>query len=686
MRAPPTLLPLFLLVASLPCNGLLGASQAQQELAPLNRFPRMMQEWLVGEVRAAEARGEARRATLQTKQDAEAYVHSVQERIRQAFGPLPEKTPLNARITGKVERDLYTIELIVFESRPGFPVTGNLYMPKGKPLPRPGVVGVCGHSATGKAAEPYQSFAQGLARQGYATLIIDPPGQGERFQYLNAKLDSRYRPGVPEHLQAGNQQTLVGEFLGTWFAWDGIRALDYLLSRPEVDPKHVGITGNSGGGTQTSWLLGLDPRWSMGAPGCFVTTFRRNAENELPADTEQCPPNALALNLDHSDFIAAQAPKPMMILAKEYDFFDVRGSEEAFGRLQRLYALLGKPDNIRLFVGPTYHGYTQEAREAMYRFFNGTTRSSDLQAEPTLTIEKDAVLQATQRGQVHADPGARTLFSFTREKAEALARARGSLGEEALIGAVRRVLKISEQATNSDVPEYRILRPQGNRRYPAKNHGLYAVETERGIHAVVTRLHKDPLLSRPPRSTGPAILYVSHRSADAELRGEPLVKELIAAEPEAAFYAMDVRGIGESQPDICGAKQFLAAYGSDYFLSVHGLMLGRPYLGQRTHDVLRVLDWIKAQGHSEIQIAGRGWGALPASFAALLHTGVKRITLKNALTSYAEVACSEDYRWPLAALPPNVLAYFDLPDLYRALAKKNLKKIDPWGALDGMKD
>jgi cephalosporin-C deacetylase-like acetyl esterase len=121
---------------------------------------------------------------------------------------------------------------------------------------------------------------------------------------------------------------LVGEFLGAWFAWDAIRALDYLLTRPEIDEQHIGVTGNSGGGTQTTWLCGLEPRFTMGAPSCFVTTFRRDAENELPQDSEQCPPRVLAFDLDHCDFLAAMAPKPVIIMAQEKDYFDARGSAE----------------------------------------------------------------------------------------------------------------------------------------------------------------------------------------------------------------------------------------------------------------------------------------------------------------------------------------------------------------------
>jgi dienelactone hydrolase len=256
-----------------------STTRPQPGVQPLNRFSRMVQEWFIEQVRAAEDKNKERLAGLKTKADAEAYVRSVQQRIAESFGPLPERTPLNAKITGKVERDTYRIEKVLFESRPGFPVTANLYIPHEtaeRKYPLPGVVGTCGHSANGKAAEAYQSFAQGLARQGYVVLIFDPIGQGERLQYVDENLKPKFGSGVSEHLLAGNQQYLVGEFFGTWRAWDGIRALDYLLTRPEVDPMRVGVTGNSGGGTMTTWLCGLERRWTMAAPACFVTTFRRN--------------------------------------------------------------------------------------------------------------------------------------------------------------------------------------------------------------------------------------------------------------------------------------------------------------------------------------------------------------------------------------------------------------------------
>jgi len=644
-----------------------------EPLAPLNRFPRMVHDYFVGRVRQIEQEANQRRAALRSRSDALAYVRSVREKIHSCFGPWPEKTPLNPRVTGVVERDAYHIEKIIFESRPGFLVTGNLYVPKGRKFPLPGVVGVCGHSTNGKAAEAYQSFSQALARMGYVTFIFDPIGQGERSQYADLK---RFPLGVQQHLHAGNQQFLVGEFLGSWRAWDGIRALDYLLMRPEVDPKQVGVTGNSGGGTMTTWLAGVEPRWCMAAPSCFVTTFRRNLENELPADTEQCPPRALALGLDHSDFLAALAPKPVLILAKEKDYFDARGAEEALARLRRLYKLLGAESKVDLFIGPTYHGYTQENREAMYRWFNHVTKISDAQTEPPLTIEKDETLWCTPHGQV-AELDSRTVFSFTRERSQALARPRGTVSGRALLKALSETLKLPRR---SAAPDYRILRPLGGRRHPKKHTAVYAVETEPGIQAIVYRLSDEPLMSRPPRGIDRAVLYVSHQSADAELREEPLIGELLRAEPSSAFYACDVRGIGESQPDTCSLRSFLHAYGSDFFYAIHSIMLDYPYVGQKTHDVLRVIDWLSRCGHKQIHLAAKGWGAIPATFAAVLADAVVQVTLKNALVSYAAIAESEDYHWPLSTLLPNVLKHFDLPDCYRALASKNLRQIDPWGA------
>jgi dienelactone hydrolase len=647
-------------------------------LPPLNRFPRMVQEYFVGCVRQVEQAGIIRRSSLRTKSDAEKYVREVQAKIQQCFGPWPDKTPLNTKVTGIIERDIYNIEKVIFESRPGFPVTANLYVPKGRKFPLPAIIGSCGHSVPGKSTPYNQSFAQGLARQGYIVLIIDPIGQGERLQYLTGDLKPRHGVSVMEHIYAGNQMILSGQFFSSWRTWDAIRAIDYLQTRKEVDMKHIGMTGASGGGTMTTWVCGTEPRLTMAAPCCFVTTFRRNIENELPADSEQYPPRVLAMGLDHSDFIAAMAPKPVILLGEQKDYFDARGLEESFARLKHLYKLLGAEQNIQLHIGQDYHSYSQSGREAMYRWFNKITKVSDMISEPSLTLENEEALWCTPHGQVGEFKPA-TVFSFTSQLSAELKNKRGNLTGDLLKNAVIDVLKLPSY---QGVPDFRILRQVTNRLYPKKFAGTYIVETERNISIPVYRLDDNVLLSRPPAGFKRAILYISNMSADAELRQEKFLRDLIINEKDSAFFACDVRGIGESLPNTC-SNNFLGAYDNDYFYAGHSIMLDYPYAGQKTYDVLKVINLLRSYGHEEIHLVGNGLGSIPATYAALLSDSVSQITLKNALTSYSDIADNEDYNWPLASLLPGVLKTFDLPDCYNALAKKKLHQIEPWNQLAG---
>ena len=559
-------------------------------------------------------------------------------------------------------------------------VTANLYIPKGRKFPLPAVVVACGHDESGKFA--YNIFSS-LARLGYVVLIFDPIGQGERVQYFTSDNKQRIGNSVFEHLYAGNQLFLTGESLSSWFAWDGIRAVDYLLSRKEVDPKNIGVTGVSGGGTQTALLCSADERISMAAPCCWVTTFRHNMENEEVADTEQCPWRALSLGLDHSDFMAVMAPKPVILLGQEKDFFDIRGTEESFARLKHIYRLLGAEQNIELNVGPDTHSYPKLSREAMYRMFNKATKISDTNEEPDLVNENEETLMCTPHGQV-VESGSKTVFTFSSQLSVSLRRTRAVLRGDELKKAVIATLKLPSY---EGIPEFRILRFNGIRQYPMENAVTYAVETEPDICAIVYRLNEgEAYHSRPSRGLKRALLYISHHSADNELRNEPMLAELIRTETDSAIFACDVRGIGESQPDTNrtrSSNDFFEPYGSDYFYSIHSIMLDYPYTGQKTFDILRVINLLKSYGHQEIHLAAKGWGAIPATFAALLSNEVSQVTLKNALTSYGDIAESEEYNWPLQCLLPGVLKVFDLPDCYHALESKKLRLIDQWDALAG---
>ncbi|MBM3211835.1 hypothetical protein FJZ33_06440, partial [Candidatus Poribacteria bacterium] len=269
---------------------------------PDNRYQHIVQEYYVNEFRDRRLFLREIDRNIKTKSNLARYQELAQKTINLAFSPIPRKTPLKPKITGVIQRQNYRIEKVVFESRPKCFVTANLYIPDNLEKPAPGVIAPCGHSEDGKASAIYQGFCQRLVRSGFVVLIYDPFNQGERDQYALLSERDSVKSCCPAHNMMGKQLELLGEFFGMWRVWDGIRALDYLLTRKEVDPSQIGLTGNSGGGTLTTWLWAVEERFTMAAPGCFVTTFLHNLENELPADCEQYPPGVVGAGLEMSDF------------------------------------------------------------------------------------------------------------------------------------------------------------------------------------------------------------------------------------------------------------------------------------------------------------------------------------------------------------------------------------------------
>ncbi len=636
-------------------------------------YGHMVQEYYVERVRAIMRERAAVRAKIRTLAQLRRLQADVRRDLRRAFGPFPKRTALNLRVTGTVERKNFTIEKLIFESRPSFPVTANLYLPKRGIGPRPAVLGTCGHSTPGKGEPLYQAFSRHLARMGYVVLIYDPISQGERMQFLG--LPRSQQPGglCPDHNMMGNQMHLLGGYFGSWRAWDGIRALDVLLSRPEVDRTRVGVTGNSGGGTMSTWLTGLDQRLTMAAPSCFVTSFLSNLENEESQDAEQVPPGLLAAGLDLADFFVAYLPRPAILLGKANDFFDHRGLEDTYDELRRLYRIAGAGDNIQLFIGPGDHGYTVENREAMYRFFNRHTglRANAREPQP-LKAEIPQTLHATPKGQVHyLRPKPRTVSDFTADAARELAGRRKPLAGAKLAAAITKRLALPKRA---GPPHYRVMRTQWV--HPTKAMRLadnrFPIETEPGVQAMVHVFSKTRLFHFPPGKS--ATLYVSHLSSRAEL----LEKQVPAADP---LFAVDVRGIGAMAALTCSLGEFFAPYDSDYMYATYGQMLNEPYSGRRVHDVLCALDLVADKGYRDVHLVGRGMGAIWATFAACLYPVVKRVTLHNMLLSYHELAQTPVYKWPLSSLVFGVLEAFDLPDCLRELARrKKLTLVAPWNA------
>jgi dienelactone hydrolase len=226
---------------------------------------------------------------IRTEQDLRRVQEQMRSNLLKMLGELPaKKTPLNPQITGRIQMDGFHIEKLIFESLPGIYVTALVYVPNDQEKKHPAVLVPAGHSANGKAY--YQALCQRLVQRGYVVICWDPVGQGERSQFWDTKnRKSRYNLICAEHAEMGNLAYLAGTNLARWEIWDGIRAVDYLLTRPDVDPDRINITGTSGGGFQTAQIAALDPRIKVAAPSCYITALPMRVYNRLFKDPDSDP-------------------------------------------------------------------------------------------------------------------------------------------------------------------------------------------------------------------------------------------------------------------------------------------------------------------------------------------------------------------------------------------------------------
>jgi len=598
---------------------------------------------------------------IEKRAKAEEYVGKVRKKIIRALGEFPEKTPLNAKITGTLEHDGLLIDRVLYESRPDFYVTALFYRPQNTVGKLPAVLAMCGHAQEGKLFGPYQTFAQALAKKGFAVLMFDPVAQGERLQFEKISNAEFCRNScVYEHNQIGKQLLLFGENMANYMLWDAVRSLDYLCGRPEVDCKRLAVAGNSGGGTLSSYLWAFDDRLTAAAISCYMTTFERNFANELPVDAEQVLPGLAESGIEMADFLIARAPEPVLILGQQNDFFDVRGTLEAYDDVQKFYSLSGKAHQVNLFVGSQGHGLSPENREAIYGFLTGLLLGNVDSAEPEIKLLTSEMANVTKTGQTADLRNALTLPAMLAKRA----------GRQTKFdpGLMRRFLNQSFQlpAAFSEKIDYRVLRPW---RRGEQWVSLFAVPTGKFAEAFLLLKGECYQLPCPVR----ARLTVAHLDAEAELTA-------LTAGNDPNFV-LDVRGIGKSMPGTCDRDLpggFFAMYGSDYFYASAGVMLNHSLLGGKVRDVLTSAMLLRLRGVKELELAGNGLGGLAAALAAFLFPDwFSRVILTDVPESYLDLVQSKVSRIPQSYCPYGILTYGDLPDLYADLGKK-LQKSGKW--------
>jgi len=635
---------------ALSCSVFLGASLAPAQQHPPDPFL----QWMDRIAQQQLDKRESAIAAIHTVAEAERRKKWVRETLLDILGGLPDyHGPLNAKLTGRITAEGFTIEKVLFESLPGFFVTADVYRPE-QPGRYPGVLLQSGHTQEGKA-EP-QRLAANLALKGFVGLAFDPIGQGEREQTYDPQLQGPLAGwSVPEHTQAGAQSILIGEAAGRYFIWDAMRALDYLVSRPDVDATRIGATGCSGGGALTTFVAALDSRVKAAIPACYPNSYRLLFAGPDP-DTEMSFPTFLARGLDVADFVELSAPTPWLIQATEHDYFAPAGGKMVYEEARRWYHLYGAEDKVRFFVGPGPHGMPLVSREAAYEWLIRWLKDGkgDPHEQP-VKLYPNQDLWATRTGHVIDEPGNRKLYQLLLEDFNAKQKP-GSPQE--LLASLRDLGVPSDGSAPLVKVVNETSSPEGRRQ-------RIVFTSEPGVDVEATLYLPDStgrkpavllLADQPPYFMSPAMDWFAERM----FKGGRVVLE------------METRGSvleGDERPFV-----------RDWLANVRANQIGRNLPAMRAHDIVRGVDLLAARSDvdpASIHAMARGVKGIWLLLAAATDSRVGRIWLDRtpySLRPALENSMNTDL---FDAVIPGFVLRWDLADLVKAMGNRPVLWTDP---------
>lgn len=580
-------------------------------------------------------------AAIHDSKAAEERKRAVRQKVLDLMGGLPEYDgPLNPRVTGRIEAPRYAVEKVIFESLPQYYVTANVWIPKAGGR-HPGVLLPLGHWGEGKAAT--QIIAANLAMKGFVVLAYDPVGQGERQQSYDPRLKASLAGGgVDQHLLSGALSVMAGDSFGRYRIWDAKRALDYLVSRPDVNADRIGCTGCSGGGTVATYISALDPRIKVAAPACYLNSFRLLFAGPT-GDSEQTWPGFLSAGLDLADYAELFAPKPYLVISTAGDFFPIEGARRFFEEARSWYRLYGAADHIDWAIGPGPHGTPREVRERLYEWFQrwladgkGDSRENPVEVLPPHK------LFATENGQVEG----RELHFFLEERFE---KKYAKSSAEDMAKAIRDVVR-----PRQDAPRVRVIESTPSQDYVTER---LAIETEPGLEIEADYY--------APRAAGnvPAVLMVDGvAAAAAELaRG---------GSPVLVLRPRRSTSIGSARRPVAG----------DWITNTRAWLIGRNLPGMRALDILRGVEVLASRrevSQRPMVASARGVAGVWLLMAASLEPRISRIWLDRTPYSYRSAFQSTVHRDLHDALIPGFALHWDLADIRSSLKPGTVLWTDP---------
>ncbi len=643
-------------------------------------------------------------ASIHTRAEAEAHQREVRAKILNLLGILPEKTPLNPATVITFQADGFRMEKVLFYSQPNFPITAILYLPDKHPGKLPAIVIAPGHGATGKASD--YSFASLFARNGFVVLSYDPIGQGERLQYPDPSHPGQSLAARPtgEHAEASLQPTLIGDAFARYELWDGIRAVDYLQTRYEVDPNRIGAFGCSGGGTITALLGAIDTRVKAIGTACYITSFDTLLPSIGPQDAEQSISNFIASGLDLPDWVELAAPRPYAVISTASDMFPYAGARASVIEARRFYSLFdpsaaGTPTNqpepgtptgptlnpdtsntipptapLQWITGIGGHGNLRPLQSQIVSFFLAHLAHST--ASPSVPITpaganpfalppnfpKD-IFQVTPTGQVATSyPNTETVHTLNLKRYEALPKTK-QLGSPELRQAVRDIT----HATTTPADPAPINTPSPPLPSPPEGdvhvRHRFTLATARGIDIQAE-------FYRPADGKHPVLLILKD-SLDPALessRAEEIRKLRALADAGTAVLVIAPR---PSPPGTEETKSSLL--GPFYITELRAELVGKTLLGLRVDDVISAVNFMQGSttgDPNQITAQASGHLGLVLLHAAVLDPRLKHITVDRTLESYKSLI---DAPMPTDApedILPGVVRHYDIPDLVRELGPR----------------
>jgi len=566
--------------------------------------------------------------------------------------PLPEKSDLHATVTGTLTRDGYVVEKVHFQSRPRLYVTGNLYrpadVPPGKRLPA--VLYVLGHTRLGKTT--YQPHGIWFAKHGYVCLLVDTIGQGEvpgihRGTYSEGRDWWWSRGYTPAGVECYN----------------GMRAIDYLQSRLDVDPERIAVTGISGGGATTLWVAAADARVKAAVAVSGIADLPAYVSEKRVNVHCDCMFLYNVFRWPWAQIPALIAPRPLMIINSTDDrFFPLDAHQRVMNRLERIYALYGAGDQLASVVSVGEHSYRQDIRRAAYRFIN-----IHLKGDPSTVTDSERDLLEHEGNRVVAPAPHETLSVFEGElpddalnpeidkhfvaMVDVPAPQAGQFEQwrATLLAELRR---LTFRALPARVAPAEVVREETDERW--------CLSAEEGIHFYLSRAAREgDAGDGVGQKTGAqrVVLVVANPEAPGESE-RPILPESLDAliGPANAVYLCQPRGVGPTR--------WTQDSPPNYVGRAHALV-GRTVDDGRVWDVAAAARFLQARldPPEGVHVAGSGHGAVVAAYAALFEPAIAGAVLVEPPATHME---------PTAPQFLNVLRVCDIPDVLGMLAPREL--------------